>query len=59
MEYHELRKYIGKYYAFLILSAKYNTSVETTLEKELSDIQGLETKESFIEFIDNTIRDTL
>jgi flagellin-specific chaperone FliS len=59
MEYHELRKYIGKYYAYLILSAKYNVSVETTLEKELSDIQWLETKESFIEFIDNTIRDTL
>ena len=39
MEYHELRRYIGKYYVYVVLSAKYNVSVETTLEKELSEIQ--------------------
>lgn len=59
MEYHELRKYIGKYYAYVVLSAKYNVSVETTLEKELSEIQWLDSKESFINYIETSISERL
>lgn len=59
LEYHELEKYIWKYYVYLVLSAKYSSSVETTLEKELKNIEELGTKQDFINFIEKSINDDL
>lgn len=59
LEYHELEKYIWKYYVYLVLSAKYSSSVETTLEKELKNIEELKTKQEFIYFIEKSINDEL
>jgi len=43
----------------LVLSAKYSSSVETTLEKELKNIEELGTKQDFINFIEKSINDDL
>lgn len=59
LDYHELEKYIWKYYVYLVLSAKYTVSVETTLEKELKDVEKLKFKDEFIDFIENSIKDDL
>jgi len=59
LEFHELEKYIWKYYVYLVLSAKYSQSVETTLEKELKDVENLKTKQEFIGFIEKSINNDL
>ncbi len=55
LEYNELEKYIWKYYVYLVLVAKYSSSTESTLEKELKEIEGMKSKEEFINYIKEEI----
>ena len=55
LEYDVLEKYIWKYYVFSILTAKYGTSTESTLEEELKKIQSFTKSDELLSFIDAQI----
>ncbi|MCH8518835.1 DUF262 domain-containing protein [Candidatus Gracilibacteria bacterium] len=55
LEFYHLEKYIGKYYVYLVLSSKYSSSTETTLEKELKIIENLQSGDDFISYIEKQI----
>lgn len=55
LEFYELEKHIWKYYVYLVLSSKYSSSTETTLEKELKTIEDFKSKDEFIDYINKQI----
>lgn len=54
-----LRKIVAKWYFMTALTARYSSSPETKMERDLNNLRNLRTAAEFIDYLDSTIKDTL